>query len=716
MNISWSIPEHKAVYILRYFLPRPPYVDRVTAQARLEELLAFCRRTHVEAVQFYVNFHENWCYMPDSPEHAEIWAAEMAKLGSVIREAGISFQLNFQVLLGHGTGRMDFRSEFPWEYLTDHRGNEVPGCACPLGRKFRERMGGQLRAWARTKPDVIWIDDDFRLHNHGQGTNGLDWYCYCPLHLGLFHKRLGREPGRKLDREQLLRSILQKGQPDDLRTQWLGFLNDTMAETAEWISGEIHSVSPETRVAQMISMPDVHAVEGRHWGDFLGGISGRTHHPLTRPHFGPYSESAPFDFLHAYTALDQTMATIRMQTEGKVDHCPEIENSRFTRWAKSAVATRFQLWLGQLLGCPGVTLSLFDLEGTALDEEPLYEELLRDEKSALDSIASLGLVDWKRRGAGLLVSPDYARNMELDVSAYESEPAAGSLGPSALLGPGRTWDAVLLRMGIPACYVSPQEAIDAEVVALDGTSVWIPDDVSMVEILAGGVLLDANAARVLIKRGFGRMIGVHLQEEHTFQTSAEMLHGGKWGMADKRMPMRLAANCWVELVPSKGAELCSTLIDPQGGLHPGLVVYENDRGGRIATYAGSVRLGAEFYNHARVAWMGQVIGWLGRNRFPLLAPVRQSMLAVRKDEDSRIMIAFSNLAADPVNTISGMFTCGKEIRMIRRLARDGEWSQADIAITRAEGSQDTCIFTATVSGLQLYEWSIFLIETEEEAK
>ena len=143
-----------------------------------------------------------------------------------------------------------------------------------------------------------------------------------------------------------------------------------MCETASWVCSQIHKISPFTRIAQMTSVPDVHAVEGRNWRGFLECLSGEGYKPIIRPHFGPYTEVSPASFVNSYTMLDQTMANIGIQVKDNVDYCPELENTRFTRWAKSRVPG-FQLILGQLIGCRGITLSLFDLEGTPLSEEPL---------------------------------------------------------------------------------------------------------------------------------------------------------------------------------------------------------------------------------------------------------------------------------------------------------------------------------------------------------
>jgi hypothetical protein len=660
MNGTWKIPKDKPTYILRYYLPRPPIVDKFTAQRRLEELIEFCKRTKTDAVQFFVNLRSNWYYMPDTLENTLEWACEMKKTAEAIRAEGISYQLNLQDLLGHQSGGMDMRKDYQWEFLVNQRGEVNPGCACPIGPKFREIMRQQLEAWANTKPDAIWIDDDFRLHNHGLTDKGLDWYCYCTLHLQEFSKRMGR----KFTREELLEAVLKPGEPSIERLEWLDFLNETMNDTAGWISNTIHNISPETRVAQMTSNADNHSVEGRNWGDFLSNLAGSNHKPMTRPTFGPYAEIDPLEYFEAYLRYDQMRVNTFMQYKGRVDFCPEIENSRYTRWAKSYAGTRFQLWLGQLLGCRGVTLALHDLEGSPLDEEPLYEEVLVHERPALDALASQVTGDFTARGVSLITDPLMARKIQISDCCDIND----------FLKPEHTWDASFVQMGVPVGFHSSEDALKQEVTALDGRTAWIPDHIQMKQLLSKGVLLDSKAAEVLIKRGYGEYIGVSAVNFRNYQTGSELFHAFIIdGVADKRMPIRLSAGNWAELTIKHGAVEATTLVVPSGECFPGTVLFENSLGGRIATYAGCGSIDNEFFNHARVAWTHGLLNWLSRESFPLIVKARQRMLTLRRDSDTRVLLAFANFSVDPLREIKGVLSGEEDIKSIKVLTREGTW-------------------------------------------
>jgi hypothetical protein len=128
-----------------------------------------------------------------------------------------------------------------------------------------------------------------------KGAEQLDFGCFCDAHLAAFSKKIGR----KVTREEVREAILSQGEPRELAIRYRGFQREVCAEMNRRIEKTIHEVSPETRVALMTSVPDVHAVEGRDWGEFLATLSGDLV-PLIRPHFGPYIESDPRIFGDAY--------------------------------------------------------------------------------------------------------------------------------------------------------------------------------------------------------------------------------------------------------------------------------------------------------------------------------------------------------------------------------------------------------------------------------
>ena len=596
----------KHQYILRYYLPIKPHFDEEYTEKRFQELLSFCEETSTEAVMFYVALSPDWYYMPDTVEYARESRDQMLPYIKRLRAAGISYQLNFQNLVGSTLGGVDFSSYYEWENLVDHKGRESLGCGCPIGKRFREHAGERLRIWAETNPDIIWIDDDLRYHNHGtpilatlEGEKGYnDFYCFCDEHIRKFNK----QNWTNYDRETLVREMEQQGEVSETRKAYLDFLNDTIVETAEWIRKTVQEVSPNTKLAQMTSKPDVHAAEGRDWNRFLSALCGE-YTPIVRAHFGPYMEKDPKDAVKCYKLLAQTMAQIKEVYPWDVAYCPEIENTRFTTWAKSSAMTTFQLMLSAFMGCQGTTLSLFDLDGGAFFDEPLYGEMLKTQKEFLGKVTSLGLGECKNEGVIIPTSGQSGREYHL-----RQGETLETLG-----GKKRYIDNYLLKAGVPCRYLASRE-IDAKgVVALDGFSAGFLSDHEIRTILSGGVLLDGEAANILCERGFAEEIGVSdLKKQRIFVNAEVIKTFTRKDGTYIRIPSRIPVGNWYTSKLTEATKVLSEFLTPEGKKYPGMTFCENDLGGRVAIYHATKDWGDGFYTHHRIAFFKDVISYLGK--------------------------------------------------------------------------------------------------------
>lgn len=633
----------KQGYILRYYLPVKPYFDGEYTKKRFDELLKFCHDTKTETVMFYVALHPDFYYMNDSVENAESVRAQMTPYIQRLRQAGISYQLNFQNLLGSNPTGADFRGEYAWRNLVDHKGRESEGCACPLCEKFRAQTAKRLKIWAETKPDVIWIDDDLRMHNHGTPilaardgqSRYMDYYCFCDEHIRLFNER----NGSCYDRESLVLELEQSGEPTVAREKYLDFLNDTVVETASWVEKTVHSVSPNTKIAQMTSMPDVHAAEGRKWEEFLPALCGE-YTPITRPHFGPYREQEPREFVECYRMLAQSIAQISAAYKGDVEFCPEIENTRFTVWSKSAAATSYQLALSAFLGCQNITLSLYDLDGGAFFDEPLYKRMLEEEKTFLDKLAAIPFAKMPTCGIAIPTAQQSGRRYRLQEGESYDE----------IGGKKRYIEKYLLKIGVPCIYAHPA-SIKNQAVALDAFTVNFLTEAELTELLKNSVFLDGSGAAALLKRGFGKYVGIENMEKSECVANVEVIK--TFARKDGtyiRIPSRAPFHCWYRLRIAKGAETLSEFIDPLGKASPAMIFFENELGGKVAVYAATEDWGDGFYNHYRAKFIKDVLQKLSP-AMPRVDVCGSTLTAVKEGEDGTRYYFCANLAPDPTETL-----------------------------------------------------------------
>lgn len=680
----------KVTYILRYYLALDPTYNEKDFYARADEMIDFCLKNGVDAVMLYVDLDPNWYYAPDSLEHTAYYAEKLIPVAEKLRENGISYQLNYQNLIGAWDGGADLKDTNRWEYWTDQHGDSSSCCACNVGKKFREIAGKKLTVWAKTKPDAIWIDDDIRFHNHRTSVRRawsgeiskerLDFGCFCDEHIKLFNER----NHTSYSREEITLGITSGG---DIRQKWLEFSKDMADDLAGWIEKTVHSVSPDTRIAVMTSAPDAHSVEGRDWKSFLSGLSGE-HMPMLRPTFGPYAESNPRDFFSSYLAVEQLKANIVMQYGIGVDFCPEIENTRFTCWSKSVAATRFQLMLSAYLGCRGITLSIFDLEGCRPKEEPQWGQMLRKSRPFAEAMAQYDFWDWENDGIALITAPDRFKN---------SRRKACDMSELVF---GRLWDDALIKTGIPVKYVTPDRIKQNRLFALDSLTVDLLDDAEAEEILSKGAVLDAGAAQLLIERGFADMLGIKIGAKVPSMANVEVLntvfHSDSTAV---RIPSRINGNSWNEITLN-GAEQISTLITPCGEEYPGFTKFNNKLGGTVYVYAGNGALGDGFYSDYRVKLIKSIVNELSDG----IAEVnnRAYALTISKSNDGECAVFVANMTAD--------LWKDAEIKLPYNIA-SAEYIDVDGKTHKAETDSKTVRITG--ADLHLYDCVVCLIKKEK---
>jgi hypothetical protein len=610
-----------------------------------------------------------------------------------IRAEGFGFELNFQELLGATTSNTDLRLLYRWkQFLVDHYGNTSYGSPCPEDPVYRQEIAKMLRGWASTRPDILWIDDDFRLHNHS--TPGM--FCYCPLHL----KRFGVRTGREFSREEILEAVLKPGPPSAFRGQWLDFLGDCMAQFAQWISDQVHAQSPDTRVALMTSGTGIHSLEGRDWKKVLGNFAGKFK-PLIRPTFGLYTgtTSPPKSASAGLTSIISQVQVVE-QALG-VDHCdfaPELENTRYTTWAKSVAHSTHSLLLGQLMGLPMITAAVNDLDGSPLAEEPTTVALFRNARPRMEAIAALNLKSWPLRGLAFLSDKDVARKTQLPEKADYYD-----------MAPGARMESVLAQMGIPINYLTAADAAAGrEVVMLEAGTVWLANDAELKSLLAGAVLMTSGAARLIVERGFGDMLGVKVRRHRTQGIqSEEYLDDRLPGVAKIRVPHRGADWDEVEIVDPR-VQVASYFCDMLGEKHIGTALFSNSQGGRVAIYAqNSDMQNGLFGSHARRRWLHGVLTWLCAGQFKALPVIPQHGISLLKQGRGQWLYSFCNLGTDVLTSFHLAWKDAQAIRSILSLQRDGRWRRLKFSIA---GGNDECSAQVVVeTNLNCYDWLVLRI-------
>jgi len=592
----------------------------------IEEAIGFCTEVGIAEIIWKIDPEAfNHGFTPHELIRAFIPWLEKAR--DALREAGILFSINPWVTLNHARrGRYSGAPPPGFHWRVGPDGEEALERACPLSDGWREWFLGAYRLFAGTKPDKLWLEDDFKTFAEDRCKLG----CYCPKHLEAFSRKIGHS----IDREELVERLLRPGEPEEIRAAWLDFQGEIMVGICRELEKAVHAISPGTRLGLMNSW----STDGRWWAEAIRALAG-PHRPLARTSLAPYQEAPGSEWMPDNFDFFKESACLPPGTE----NCPELENYLYTPYSKSARTTRLQIILSQVAGNRAITMNLFNMLGDSFSEDPRTRDMLKSVKPLLDAIASLASPGGTPRGVSVPFPPRYA-------DTAQAEPRRGF---DVFRFDGEGWVVPLQGSGIPVVLNG-----DRAVHALTGQSARALRKEDLERLLAGGALLDGSAARVLHELGYGALIGVEPGEKIdslSLPLAAERDDQAPDASPDDPVYMALWSvgadehDCFHPLRLLEGATAASWLVDNDGkAVFPGMVLFENQAGGRVATHAFDLSRNAHpcFMNWRRRSQLQRVIRWLGRGRVDLIADGGAWMIPVRRDFDDYVFIAVLNVEND----------------------------------------------------------------------
>ena len=677
------MPENSHRLILRYQIDPEWEVE-----ARLDDLIRFCDEARVAEVMLLVAAEEL------STGH--LTEAELERfigLGRRMRErlgeSGVGLSLNpwttiYQIPRGRRRGpEHDFRP------MVGETGKESPTSVCPLDKAWQAWVVGNFaRMAAEIRPTAIWLDDDFRLHNHGPelGWGG----CFCEEHL----RRFSEKVGQAVDLNGLRDALLRPGEPHPWRKLWFELSRETLLEALAPIRRAVAEAAPEVRLGLMCSMPDQHAAEGRDWEALRHAFAG-DEPLLLRPHMVPYTQAPALQTIPSVTR--QTLACL----DGPVEAYPELENSpRCGIYSKSAAHTVWQMLEGVLMAGNGITLNHFDNMGTGTALHPEFGEALGGAKPVLDALAALGLRECAARGAQVLFAPDIAAHLRLPETDGPSPAVSGEelslrmqRNPSggggdftgsmqSLVHNSLVWGQTLGILGI-AHRFAPRAEPENGPVFVNGQTLRAFSDAAIERLLGGCLVLDATSAEILAERGFAEAIGVRCGTRHTLDEaifSYEQFDEPDtvvYGIAHPRVCAQRCAGAVLALEAVPGAKVLARFHQPNHApLGPAAVRCHTPQGGTAVTLAYPLDGGAQFFmaffNRFRRIFFQKLLAEAAPQA--PLAFSSDGTRAYRQSTGQGELFAVLNAAADPLlqvelghgpeETLDGTW---------RLLGEDGRW-------------------------------------------
>lgn len=130
---------------------------------------------------------------------------------------------------GHGVGEGGADG---FLHMVDHKGNTQHGVCCPFDEHFVEEYAYLAKVVAEQKPDVIMVDDDFRM-----SLRGPMFGCFCEQHMVRFQEICGETFDRAFFVEQVF-----SGKTNKYRAAYLQAQSEAMWQAARGLREAVDGV------------------------------------------------------------------------------------------------------------------------------------------------------------------------------------------------------------------------------------------------------------------------------------------------------------------------------------------------------------------------------------------------------------------------------------------------------------------------------------------
>ncbi len=665
MNTARPAP---AWYALRRTLP-PWRFDELLA-----ELVAQLPRYGVDEVIMLMDTEECFHGHP-SPQAAEAYAADLMKVKAALEKVGVAYSFNPWITRGHEDRCRVAADTVPGiQTVVEADGKESTCIACLLSPAWRQNFATLWMHYAKTKPRVLWVEDDIRdIGNHA---------CFCPLHLA----RFGQVIGQTVTREEVVAALYQPGPPHPWRALWLNMQAEIALEPLQLAQAVTREHAPETILGLMSSGPRNHVREGRDWTKTAQALGAAEGHPIhSRPCLGNYWEWGPPRGL--YFSQDSIKITRHCLPAGTVD-MTEIESVPFSRYAKSVAFMNASMVVTFAFGARGATINIFDHLGTTMESEPHYGRALAAQKPFLNGLAARAQTPGVLRGVRLFFDKDSATTMHL----------APKAAPEALGAEGYQGMEAFEAAGIPTTYD------DSEVTFLCGQQPRNLSDEALRALLSKGLFLDAPAAAMLCERGFGPHIGLSAMEMakplgQLGIIAAESISHPAFGGAPHQYVSALLpqGNYTAKFgvpTPVTGTEIIGHLVNQDvQPVHPAMTAFANTLGGRVIVhgwdYASAIGpLGVSFHHPLRQKQLQAAVRWLFKGKAPVMVTGDGAWpLALRKDGANGTLTGLINLSLDAWPTAQLALHATQTVKSVEVLDAKGAWRPLPAEHWQLEGDQ-----------------------------
>ena len=484
---------------------------------------------------------------------------------------------------------------------------------CPLDKNYVKDFQEGIKRIAELGPDLIMIDDDFRLNIRIK----VYFACFCPLHLKEYYKRIGEE----IPREKLEELILTGGE-NKYRTELLKLFRDTMLDFAKALRETVDEVNPNIRFG--VCTHNTWDMMGTDPLEISKALAGNTK-PFAR------ISGAPFRNLNVIPIVEFARQQFAWGKDSGVELFAEGDTYPRPRMnVPSKPLEIFELLLYADGTSDGILAYLFDYHSNP-DYEPGYVERFCKNEDLRRSIKEM-FGDKTPVGVEIFGVANKAEYWHLP---EKLEPQTLEMMIEAVRAPSRE---ILSANSVPTNY---KEQTDYPILIMGENARHIE-----LSRLSQGAILDVDAARILKERG----VDTGLISDEPFEPDREYFK--KYDEAILVSSHLRKRNIFYKIECDNNAEVLS-VFTPENT--PASYCYKNNDGQKFYVLAydhfktqvkGMVRnFTNSYYRQADIA---DAVYWICQKKLPAFSRKNPNLYILSSKNDEAISVALANVSLDDV--------------------------------------------------------------------
>jgi len=580
-------------------------------------------------------------------DKAEILCNKYDIFKKKLDEMGVPNGVLVQASIGHA---WKLSQMFPFQQVVALNSGEEMYTACPFDKGFKEYAFNFMSRIAKSNPDHIMLDDDFRLTaRKGKG-------CGCPLHMARFNELVGTNFTRE-EFWNLVSSATSITGVDEQTERYnkimLEVHRESLVETVKIMRDGIDSVNAKIPGSYCCCGNNAEFAE-----EIAGIMAGKDNPVILRINNGRYCKHDNMMITHTFFRAACQIEKVIDKVDvilAETDTCPQ------NRYSTSAMGLHTHFTGTILEGAQGAKHWITRLTAYEPESGKAFRKVLAKHKGFYTELSRV-VKGVKWRGARITFPERY--------SSLFGKPESDYYGWSVC---------ALERLGIPVYFSSKNSGV----LCLEGEGVKLLSDEKLKEILSGKVILASDSAKIIQERGLGEYLGVEVFEWEGKHPSVEYLPIPK-NLINIQLNVKglKTLNDKVEVLSTA----CYSL-DKQNYEHlfPAVTYYENSLGGKVAVFSGTPVYQKfnhvepfSFLNYSRKQQLIKLFERLGELPACYLGDENVYVKA-GETKDGELLVSLINLSFDPIENIE--LKIDRKVNSIERLTANGE--RAKVNFTNA---------------------------------